>query len=55
MLETGKNPYEVKSMVTSPAGTTITAMQEFYEKGLPGIIISGIYKAYLRAKELSKV
>ncbi len=51
--ETKKNPYEIKSMVTSPAGTTITAIQEFYERGLPGIIISGIYKAYLRSKELS--
>ncbi len=51
--ETKKNPYEIKSMVTSPGGTTITAIQEFYERGLPGIIISGIYKAYLRSKELS--
>ncbi|HEA84180.1 MAG TPA: pyrroline-5-carboxylate reductase [Thermodesulfobacterium geofontis] len=54
MLETGKNPYEVKSMVTSPGGTTITAMQEFYEKGFPGIIISAVYNAFLRSKELSE-
>ncbi|RKX57129.1 MAG: pyrroline-5-carboxylate reductase [Thermodesulfobacteriota bacterium] len=50
-----KNPYELKSMVTSPGGTTISALQVFYEKGLPGIIMSGVHKAYLKSKELSKL
>ena len=49
-----KNPYELKSMVTSPGGTTIAALKVMYEKGLPGIVMEAIFKAYERSKELSK-
>lgn len=48
-----KNPYEVKAMVTSPAGTTITAMEWLYKEGFPGIIIEALRKAWERSKELS--
>jgi pyrroline-5-carboxylate reductase len=54
-LKTRKNPYEVKSMVTSPGGTTISALEEFYKKGFPGIVISAVLKACERSKELSQL
>ncbi len=54
MTKAKKDPYQLKSMVTSPGGTTISALHEFYEKGFSGIIISAVYKAYLRSKELSE-
>ncbi|WP_022856138.1 pyrroline-5-carboxylate reductase [Thermodesulfobacterium thermophilum] len=54
MKKLKKNPYEIKAMVTSPAGTTITALEVFYQKGFPGTVIEAIYKAYLRSKELSE-
>jgi len=54
-LKTGKNPYEVKSMVTSPGGTTISALEEFYKGGFSGIVISAILKAFERSKELSQL
>lgn len=53
MEETGKNPYEIKTMVTSPGGTTINALNVLYKKGLPGIIMEAVYSAFKRAQELS--
>lgn len=55
MSKAQKSPYEIKAMVSSPGGTTISALHEFYEKGFSGIVISAVYKAYLRSKELSTV
>lgn len=54
MTKNKKNPYEIKAMVSSPGGTTISALHEFYEKGFPGTVISAVYKAFLRSKELSQ-
>ncbi len=55
MTKSQKNPYEIKAMVSSPGGTTISALHEFYEKGFQGIVISSVYRAYLRGKELSEI
>ncbi len=55
MIKTGKTPYEIKAMVSSPGGTTISALHEFYKKGFPGIVMSAVCKAYLRSKELSEI
>jgi pyrroline-5-carboxylate reductase len=52
MSQTKKSPYEVKSMVSSPGGTTIAALEALYEKGFLGIMMSAIKKAYLRSLEL---
>lgn len=49
-----KNPYEIKAMVTSPGGTTISALEELYKRGFPGIVIEAVRKAYERGKELSQ-
>lgn len=50
--QTKKSPYEVKSMVSSPGGTTIAALETLYEKGFSGVIMSAVKKAYLRSLEL---
>lgn len=55
MFKTQKNPYELKSMVTSPGGTTIAALEQLYKQGFPGAIISAVYSAYLRSRELSEL
>ena len=55
LKKTRKNPYEIKAMVTSPGGTTITALEELYKKGFQGIIIKAVRKAYERGKELSQL
>jgi pyrroline-5-carboxylate reductase len=52
--KTGKDPYQIKAMVTSPGGTTISALEVFYKEGFPGIVISAIRSAFERSKELSK-
>jgi pyrroline-5-carboxylate reductase len=52
MSQNKKSPYEVKSMVSSPGGTTIAALEALYEKGFSGTIMSAIKKAYLRSLEL---
>ncbi len=54
LKQTKKSTHEVKSMVSSPGGTTISALQVLYEKGFPGIIMSAIKKAFLRSLELKK-
>jgi pyrroline-5-carboxylate reductase len=53
-ISTGKHPGELKDMVCSPAGTTISALHTLEEKGFRGILISAVYSAYKRAKEISK-
>jgi len=55
MTQGKKDPYQLKAMVTSPGGTTISALEVFYRSGLPGIIIEGVIKAFERSKELSKL
>jgi len=54
MKKLQKNPYEIKAMVSSPGGTTISALKVFYEKGFPGIVMEALYEAFKRAKEMSK-
>jgi pyrroline-5-carboxylate reductase len=50
--KTGKEPTELREMVTSPAGTTIAALHVFEKEGVKGIIMDAIMKAYNRSKEL---
>ena len=50
--ETGKHPAELRSMVTSPGGTTAAGLQVLEESGLRGAVIAAVEAAYERAKEL---
>ncbi|MFN3568174.1 MAG: pyrroline-5-carboxylate reductase [Caldimicrobium sp.] len=52
--KTQKNPYQIKAMVTSPGGTTITALEVFYKRGFPGIIMEAVKNAWKRSRELSE-
>ncbi|MCS7199516.1 MAG: pyrroline-5-carboxylate reductase [Caldimicrobium sp.] len=49
---TQKNPYEIKSMVTSPGGTTISALEILYRKGFTGIVIEAIKEAWKRSQQI---
>lgn len=49
---TQKNPYEIKSMVTSPGGTTISALEILYKNGFSGIVIEAIKEAWKRSQQI---
>ena len=52
MKETGKHPGELRDQVTSPGGTTITALKALEETGMRDAIMSAILVCTERAKEL---
>ena len=51
--ETEKSFYEIKSMVTSPGGTTISGIHELEKGNLRASIMNCIKRATYRSKELS--
>lgn len=50
VLDTGKHPGELKDMVTSPGGTTITALHEIEKGKLRSTLISAVEAATLKSK-----
>lgn len=52
VLETGKHPGELKDMVTSPGGTTITALHEIEKGKLRSTLISAVEAATLKSKSI---
>ncbi len=46
VYETNTHPAVLKDKVTSPAGSTIEGIAEMERKGVRGVIISALYKAY---------
>lgn len=52
--ETGKHPAELRDMVTSPGGTTITGLAVMEERGIHGAIMRAVEAASLRSRELGK-
>ena len=55
VLETGKHPGELKDAVTSPAGTTIRALEILEEKGLRSALIEAVKAAAERSRELNNM
>jgi len=53
-LDTGRHPGELKDMVTSPAGTTIHAVEVLEEAGWRGALISAVRAAATRSGELGE-
>ena len=51
-LETGKNPAELKGMVTSPGGTTIAGIHELELGSLRGTVMAAVDRASKRSREL---
>lgn len=53
VIETGKHPGELKDMVTSPAGTTIRAIESLEKSGLRASLISAVKASAEKANELN--
>lgn len=51
---TGLHPAILKDQVTTPAGTTISALHELEERGLRSMFVNAVEKATLRSIELGK-
>ena len=54
VLETGRHPGELKDMVTSPAGTTISGMEALEQGGLRGLMMAAVRRATERSEELGR-
>ncbi len=54
VLETKKHPGELKDMVATPAGTTITAIHELESSKIRATLIRAVEAATLRSKSLKK-
>ena len=52
VMETGMHPGELKDMVASPGGTTITALHEIEKGKLRATLISAVEAATLKSKSL---
>jgi len=55
MKETGKHPAELKDMVTSPGGTSISALHSLEKSGLKASLIDAVEAATKRSIELGKI
>jgi pyrroline-5-carboxylate reductase len=51
---TNLHPAILKDQVTTPAGTTISALHELEERGLRSMFVSAVEKATLRSQELGR-
>lgn len=54
VIETGKHPAQLKDMVATPGGTTITALAHLEHAGVRSALIEAVEKACQRAHELGK-
>lgn len=54
VLATDNHPGELKDMVTSPGGTTITGMKVLEEKGLRGTLMEAVKAASDRSRQLGE-
>jgi len=53
VMDTGESPQVLRARVTSPGGTTETALKYLEEKGFQKILIAAVKEAAIRSKELS--
>ena len=54
ILESGKNPIELKDEVTSPGGTTIEGVKALEERGVHNAFMEAVIKAYKKNELLRK-
>ena len=52
--ETGKQPKDLRDMVTSPGGTTAAGLAKLEDGGLRDLLMSAVIAAHERAKELGR-
>jgi len=50
--ESGREPAELRKMVTSPGGTTAEAIKELEQRNFSDLITRAVKAAYERAKQL---
>lgn len=55
VLETGRNPAELRAQVSSPGGTTLAGLKVLEERGFKGILDAAITAAVERAAELRRM
>jgi len=53
--ESGKHPGELKDMVTSPAGTTMSGLHALEEGSLRTTLMNAVEDATLRSRELGQI
>lgn len=53
-MVTNKHPAQLRSMVTSPGGTTIAGLHELERAGFKGIIMDAVEAAVARCRELGR-
>ncbi len=54
-METGAHPAELRSMVTSPGGTTIAGLHELEKSGFKAGVMNAVEAATNRSRELGKL
>lgn len=54
VMETGRHPAELKDMVATPSGTTITALAALEQAGLRAALIDAVERAAIRSAELGQ-
>jgi len=52
LQKSGKQPAELRAMVTSPGGTTAEALYQLEKGGFTGMVIQAVVAAYEKAKKL---
>ncbi len=52
--KTGKDPAELRRMVTSPGGTTAEALRELEKGGFSSLLMKAVNAAYDKARRLEK-
>ena len=53
-IETGQHPAQLKDLVATPGGTTITALASLEQNGFRASLMDAVEKATLRARELGQ-
>ena len=54
LLDTGMAPENLRTMVTSPGGTTAAGLKVFGERDLKGVVAEALKAAWTRAEELGR-
>jgi pyrroline-5-carboxylate reductase len=54
LRDTGRHPVELREMVTSPGGTTISAIRHLEQAGVRAAFLNAIDAACKRSAELAK-
>ena len=54
LLDTGMSPENLRTMVTSPGGTTAAGLKVFGERDLMGVVAEALKAAQMRAEELGR-